>query len=108
VPLTLDEQGRRNDLERGKSLVANRFRVFFYLDGESAEAFAKVENKARLVARAVEFYLTLGATLDEWKSRLESIEERLSRGPVVEPARATLDQADVDKKIDQLIEKMLS
>lgn len=88
--------------------MANRFRVFFYLDGESAEAFAKVENKPRLVARAVEFYLTLGASLDELKSDVRSIKERLSRGPVIEPARPTMDQADIDKKIDQLIEKMLA
>ncbi len=87
--------------------MANRFRVSFYLDGEVADAFTTVENKSRVVARAVESYLTLGASLDELKSRLESIEERLTRGTAVVPAKPTPVESDVDKKIDLLIEKSL-
>lgn len=88
--------------------MAKQFRVKLTLEGNAAEAFSRIECKARFVAAAVEFYLSLGTSLEQLQAEVRSIKERLANGAVVTPSKSGLVEDDLETRLDRLIEKTLS
>lgn len=90
--------------------MTKQFRIKVTLEGDTAEAFAKVERKAHVVAAALDQYFGLGSAFQAVESRLRAIQEQLNRGPVPAPVKANVDgddEDDTDEKIDALIGKTL-
>ena len=89
-----------------------RFRVSFKLEGDEERCFEAAENKAEFVRQAIEFYCRfdeiLRGALEKLDGRLDSLEKSLAQGVPVAPRRSAGDfNADVESKLDSLIEKTL-
>lgn len=88
--------------------MAKQFRVAVTLEDDYAEAFSRIECKSRFVAAAIEFYLSVGASLEALKSEIHLLREQLQNGAVpVQKEHTPVEDDDLEKRVDQLIEKTL-